>query len=712
LTEADQLGFLDDGGFHQSQVLKNRGIFQAYEGLYDAARRDLTDARDLAESLGLEFEVAFCEHNLGLAASFVGDLPLAFAMFQLAEQKIRRLSGSDFESKAGHVRALMVAGLFREAASMAHTAANECDSADFLVDGAEIRLLEATSYLEQSRLTDATVCAEAASQAFRASGSEGMAGAAELTQFAATFRSGESVDSAALGMCVELLVRAGRSRDATEAKLLLADVHTADGRLEEAAEILSEVEGDLAEGPTDLRLVAAASKVELQQRTGAIEDAIETATSGLVLLAEQQSLLGGSDLRAGARRHADRLAAAGLSLIVSRDDPELILDWQERVGLTTGTPPSVRPPVSDEMRMALGRYRALGDGNQAERHDLEEQIRSLDRSLRGANLPPLQPLSTERMVQELGPDSALSFSEVDSRLVVTHLSVEGPSTYEADGIETVHRQVRSVRAGLRSRASGTQGRSTGRLESGFERLGDLLLGGQSSEEPAAMVIVPTSQLFALPWSMLPSLIGRPVSLATSISAWTATTPSSLEGSAIFVAGPDLDNADNEVGLLAETTGGSSTVLTGSQATVENVLAAIDGASVAHIVAHGTVRTDNPLFSSLRMADGELSVYELSDLDQAPSLVVLSACHVGLPADSPGQELLGMVTGFLNAGTSCVLASTLPVPDNQSTIDLMTRFHRFLGEGMSPAVAWAEVQRTCPDDEQLLDTAAFTVFGRG
>ena len=193
------------------------------------------------------------------------------------------------------------------------------------------------------------------------------------------------------------------------------------------------------------------------------------------------------------------------------------------------------------------------------------------------------------------------------------------------------------------------------------------------------------------------------------TSWSAARRPQADRRIAFIAGPDLDFADDEIERLA---GPSDLVLRSSESTVDKALDLLEGSSVAHIVAHGQARTDNPLFSGLRLADGELNAYEIGDLVRPPEIVVLSACHLGLPAEAAGHELLGMVTGLLTTGTRCVVASALPVPDHRSTIELMTRLHRFLADGLAPAAAWAEVQRTCADDEQLLDTASFSVFGRG
>lgn len=65
----------------------------------------------------------------------------------------------------------------------------------------------------------------------------------------------------------------------------------------------------------------------------------------------------------------------------------------------------------------------------------------------------------------------------------------------------------------------------------------------------------------------------------------------------------------------------------------------------------TSPSPNPLFSSLRFADGPFTVYDLERLGQVPHLVVLAACDSGRSAVRPGDELLGHGVAFLTHGTS-------------------------------------------------------------
>jgi CHAT domain-containing protein len=223
----------------------------------------------------------------------------------------------------------------------------------------------------------------------------------------------------------------------------------------------------------------------------------------------------------------------------------------------------------------------------------------------------------------------------------------------------------------------------------------------------ALVVVPTAALHALPWSMLPSLHARPLTIAPSASAWQArasSTPVSLDGAVVLVAGPDVARAQAELDSL-QTLYPDARRVDGDGASASAVLAAVDGARLVHVAAHGSFRADNPLFSSLRVADGPVTVYDLEALGRAPSTLVLSACESGLSGVRPGDELMGLASVLLALGTNVLVASIVPVPDD-ATRRLMCVFHEQLATGAPPAAALAAAQaRVAGDDPASLAAAA-------
>ena len=146
-----------------------------------------------------------------------------------------------------------------------------------------------------------------------------------------------------------------------------------------------------------------------------------------------------------------------------------------------------------------------------------------------------------------------------------------------------------------------------------------------------VVVVPTGVLYALPWGVLPGLMGRAVSVCPSLTGWAiAHRDAAAAGAVGLVAGPDLEHANLEVAALADLHDAPE-ILTGAEATAARSLDLIGRCGLAHLACHGAYRHDNPLFSTLRLADGTLTVFDLERCPSLPRTVVLSACNVALDA---------------------------------------------------------------------------------
>lgn len=135
---------------------------------------------------------------------------------------------------------------------------------------------------------------------------------------------------------------------------------------------------------------------------------------------------------------------------------------------------------------------------------------------------------------------------------------------------------------------------------------------------------------------------------------------------------------------------AATLLLDDRATQAALRARVASADVLHLACHGQFRPDNPLFSSLRLSDGWLTVRDAYSLDLHCGLVVLSACETGVSAVAPGDELIGLARGFFSAGAPSLLVSFWTV-DDESTVALMTSFYTRLRAGDRPAAALRHAQ---------------------
>jgi CHAT domain-containing protein len=152
---------------------------------------------------------------------------------------------------------------------------------------------------------------------------------------------------------------------------------------------------------------------------------------------------------------------------------------------------------------------------------------------------------------------------------------------------------------------------------------------------------------------------------------------SLPSSGPLVVGnpsADLDSASNEAVSVGRILGVKP--LVGAEATVAAVKDAFARSSLVHIAAHAQFDADDPLESSIRLADGELKARRLLGEWNTSDLVVLSACESGADRPILGGELVGFATALLRSGVQTVVASLWPV-DDAATRTLMTRFHQAL-----------------------------------
>ncbi len=146
-------------------------------------------------------------------------------------------------------------------------------------------------------------------------------------------------------------------------------------------------------------------------------------------------------------------------------------------------------------------------------------------------------------------------------------------------------------------------------------------------------------------------------------------------------------------------------------TAHAVVSALADADLAHLACHGTPRADNPMFSSLLLADGPVTVQELHGAGVAPHRLILASCHSGADVAYLGDEVLGFVSTMLAQGTAGVVASIAAVPD-VAAIDLMLELHRGLREGMTLAralhAARGRIDRDSP--EGFVNWCTFSAHG--
>jgi CHAT domain-containing protein len=179
-----------------------------------------------------------------------------------------------------------------------------------------------------------------------------------------------------------------------------------------------------------------------------------------------------------------------------------------------------------------------------------------------------------------------------------------------------------------------------------------------------------------------------VSYAPSASIYTVCTRKAVNdsGAALLMGVPD----QNAPSILDELRA-LSTILPHPKLFVGNAASeyvlkkAGPGARLVHIATHGYFRQDSPMFSSIRMGNSYLSLYDLYHLHLPVELVTLSGCATGLNVVAAGDELIGLARGLFQAGAQSLLLSLWDVHD-QSTAKFMAEFYREFQAGEDKATA--------------------------
>jgi CHAT domain-containing protein/tetratricopeptide (TPR) repeat protein len=343
-------------------------------------------------------------------------------------------------------------------------------------------------------------------------------------------------------------------------------------------------------------------------------------------------------------------------------------------------------------------------------------------------LPKVETLDVERLRRKLGHDTALiEYAMIDDNLlcfVVTDESVKvirGLARKQdvTCVVEQFRFQINTLRYGV-ERMRQHLPRLTERARTHLQSLYELLLAPiVDSLGGRRLVIVPYGTLHYIPFHALHDgtsyiIEQREVSYAPSaivLEHCLAREQVSMNRALLIgVADEATPRVREEIESLAPLFP-EATVLLDEGATVGSLLGQASGADVIHLACHGQFRPDNPLFSSLRLSDGWLTVREASKINLSCGLMTLSACETGVSHVAPGDELLGLARAFLKAGAPSLLLSLWTV-DDEATASLMRSFYERLrmGEGIAASLRYAQIERLRADAHPYF-WSPFVLIGR-
>jgi CHAT domain-containing protein len=240
---------------------------------------------------------------------------------------------------------------------------------------------------------------------------------------------------------------------------------------------------------------------------------------------------------------------------------------------------------------------------------------------------------------------------------------------------------------------------------------------------------PHGPLWNMPLQLLMPTRGRPLA-----DDWTVTTLPALtmlgdrqlaSGSGFVIAsspsgGEDYGlPAEPDVATQAQVIAASfpgARLLAPGQSTPDRIMTEASGARYLHLAAHGTDYPAAPAFACLYFtgengSDGRLFAHQVVRHDlRGIDIVTLSACESALGRADVSDNLRGLASSLLQAGSRAVVAALWPVSAAASTA-FFTAFYSALAQNKSPIDSFRTAQtQTRGQHPGFKDWGAFTFIG--
>lgn len=724
LREARKI-FADGGDLvWEKRALNLQGLVDVGLGDLDGAAQAFASYGEIAAALGDEFDAGLAQHNKGWLGYVRGDLPLALELYADAHARFDAIGLTSVDLVYDRCLAYLAAGLATDALEVVEQALVARpllprEEADLLVAVAEAALAGG-DWLR------ATSAADRASEIMRRQARHVHRLHADL--LALTARTEAGLPPAPLLRRTERLIERLREAGAGELPqaLVLGARLAGAVRSSRAAALreswLGEAAGARRSSSARTRVLGWLALAQHRELDGDPGGVLRACDLGLRTLDEHRATLGSQELRAVSSGHGARLAELGTRTAIASGDARQVLRWSERWRAGALTIPSAYgqhdPATTADLAALRAQHRRLAEARadgaptdrlQARATRLEQAVRQRMFHLRGSGVAPSS-LDVGVLLDALREDDAVlvELTEVDG---VLHALTAGRGRVRHRVVGEADAAAKAVDFALFTLRQAARGRRA-QLDVAGGRLERSLLGAALDGVGESRIVVSgTAALQGVPWGLLPALVRRPVTSTPSARLWLrarAAAPADDERRVMLV-GPGLGSGGAEVPAVAAEDPGAQ-VLDGDAATVAAALAALDGASLAHLAAHGHFREDSPLFSSLTLADGPLLVHDLQRLERPPHRVVLSACESGVMQPVGDQELLGLAAALLSMGTAGVVSSLAEV-DDAATVDVMVALHARLRQGGGLGDAMLAAREAAAGDQVLAATAAsFTVLG--
>ncbi len=679
--------FAHDGdGRDRYRVHLNRGLVLLQQGRLGPAASDFEIAESIAGELGLTVVQAQAAANLAVLhgrARRLNESLLEFdraaALFAAAGNPSRTVAVMEID----RAEVMMHSGLLLDAVEAGRAAVELVEPSGNRMLIGDAQLMVARALLAAGRVRPAVTAAERAAGIFTESGRNDMLGHAAAVSITARLRGARTdadCDEALLSAATLATELRARGWQSGADELVIERVRAASRfrRLDEVRIDLDRLRLGTIDGQRQTALPGWYAEALVRAHDHDVEGALNACRTGLGLLDDIVAEAATLEQRSAAMRLGHDLSQLTIELAVSQGDADTVLAAAE------GT-----------------RARALHD-------ELLERERHRPLTDEGA-----VGLRSE-LSARLGDRTLVEWVVAGDEIWAVVFDADGSRLVEIGDRREVVRARDSVLVWLDVAAIEPDG-SSARAERAMERLDRLLVEPLGLPDGRGVVLVPVDILHGIPWSGLPSFAERPASLTPNAQVWLEADRRAVAGvrSVGVVIGPELDGVEAERRGVEGAHGGAA-VAAGVGATAATVRSMFAGSDLVHIAAHGTFRSDHPLLSTLRLHDGEATLFDAVPERVRSQLVVLSSCEGGAQGTTDGSEVLGLSAVLLARGAASVLAPLTVVRDLECA-DFVADVHREFAAGEPIACAVANVRKRWLADDDLSRWAvasSFTCFGSG
>ncbi len=143
-------------------------------------------------------------------------------------------------------------------------------------------------------------------------------------------------------------------------------------------------------------------------------------------------------------------------------------------------------------------------------------------------------------------------------------------------------------------------------------------------------------------------------------------------------GAELSNlkyAQEEVGYIQN----AYAVTNNDSISASYFLENISNNDICHLATHGCVNASDPMLSEIFFNDQPVTGYDVMNLDTDLSLMFLSACNTARGEDVQGEGVIGLTSGFFEAGVRNMISSLWSIDDLASS-QIVKGFYKNVKEG--------------------------------